>query len=290
MTTSRTAILALTPQLRSHTLRATLRRLLVLGAFLLALPVLHAQDWLQQAADKPVTTFDGANQEAPVDLKKDVRGKVVLRRIKPQSKLDWNVDPTALPYFFYQLRERTQGRFPIYLDNEGIELTGKEIFDYPLIYLTSHLTWQFTDAEVENLKKYLARGGTLMLDDCAGSGPFMDSVPSNVQRLIPGAEMQLMLQDSKAYRDLFQLVYPMRGLPEHKEQRMQPFQCAYFNGRPAIQVCPNDYGCDWEVSTPPTALNPLGNAAHGPTTPAEQAAREDCYQISINWLFYCLTH
>ena len=37
-------------------------------------------------------------------------------------------------------------------------------------------------------------------------------------------------------------------------------------GRPAILVCPNDYGCYWEVSSPPTALNPLGNAAHADST------------------------
>ena len=72
-----------------------------------------------------------------------------MRRIKPQAKSDWNTDPTALPYFFYQLRERTQGKFPIYLDNEGIELTGKEIFDYPVIYFTSHFPFQFSDDEVE---------------------------------------------------------------------------------------------------------------------------------------------
>ena len=131
--------------------------------------------------------------------RQDRRGKVVVRRIRPQAKSDWNTDPTALPYFFYQLRERTQGKFPIYLDNEGIELIGKEIFDYPIIYFTSHFPFQFTDDEVANLKKYLARGGTLLLDDCTGSGPFMDSVPSNVQRIIPGAEMKLMLKENKEF-------------------------------------------------------------------------------------------
>src|SRR4051794_30029767 len=168
-------------------------------------PVLAAaqDNWLQKAATKQVAKFDGTSQENPTDLKSDRRGKVVVRRIKPQAKSDWNTDPTALPYFFYQLRERTQGKFPIYLDNEGIELTGKEIFEYPIIYFTSHFPFQFSDDEVENLKKYLARGGTLLLDDCTGSGPFMDSVPANVQRIIPGAEMKLMLKETKDFVGLF---------------------------------------------------------------------------------------
>lgn len=247
-------------------------------------------DWLQSATTKEVTRFDGKNIEKVSDKQNDLRGKVTVRRLKPQCKSDWNNDPTALPYLFYQLRERTQGKYPAYVDNEGLDIAGEKIFDYPIVYFTSHFPFQFSDEEVENLKKYLARGGTLMLDDCAGSGAFMDSVPPNVQRIIPGAELKLMLKDTKEFADLFNLIYHLDALPELKEQFMQPFQCAYLNGRPAILSCPNDYGCNWEVSAPPTALNPLGNNAHGDTTPTVQKSREEVYQLSINWLFYALTH
>src|SRR5690606_33247889 len=112
----------------------------------------HA-NWLEAAESRKLDTFDGSNGAKPDELDKDRRGKVVIRRIKPQAKIDWNTDPTALPYFFYQLRERTEGRFPMYLDNEGILLTGDDIFDYPIIYLTSHNSWLLADDEVENLKK-----------------------------------------------------------------------------------------------------------------------------------------
>jgi hypothetical protein len=264
--------------------------LLTLTCLLLTLAPAHAEDWLKAAATKKVKTFIGDGPMKKVDVKTERRGKVVLRRIKPQNKSDWNTDPTALPYFFYQLRQRTDGKFPAYLDNEGIELVGDEIFDYPIIYFTSHYPFTLSDDEVENLKKYLARGGTLLLDDCTGSGGFTDAVPSNVQRLVPGAKLDLMLIDSKDYRDLFNIVYKVTKMPGGKVQFMQPFQCAMLNGRPAILLCPNDYGCRWEISTPPTALNPLGGNAHGPTSPTGQKQREDTYQLSINWLFYALTH
>ena len=71
---------------------------------------------------------------------------------------------------------------------------------------------------------------------------------------------------------------------------MKPFQAVFIAGRPAILFCPNDYGCYWEVSSPPTALNPLGNPAHDAPTPFAQVAREQVYQFCINWLFYALTH
>ncbi len=256
----------------------------------LALATSASANWLQQAASRELTRFDGTNLERASGAAEQRRGKVVMRRVKPQCFSDWNNDPTALPYLFYQLRERTHGTFPAYVNNEGIELVGDEIFDYPLLYFTSHYGFQFSEEEIENLQKFLARGGTLMLDDCAGSGPFMDSVAVNVQRLAPGAELEMMLMESETYGDLFNLVYKVTRMPYLKEQFMQPFQVARVNGRPAIMACPNDYGCSWEISSPPTALNPLGNPAHGPATPTVQQAREEVYRLSINWLFYALTH
>jgi len=249
-----------------------------------------AGDWLTEAAGRTVKVFDGTTEAAAEKDKVDRRGKVVVRRIKPQCKSDWDNDPTALPYLFYQLRERTEGKFPCYVDNEGLSLLGEGIFDYPLIYFTSHYGFTLTDEEVENLKKYLARGGTFLLDDCAGSGPFTDSVPPNVQRIIPGAELKLMLRETKAFFDLFHIMYPFERLPHLKEQFEQPFQAAYVNGRPAILFCPNDYGCRWEVTSPPTPLNPLGAPAHAENSPTVQKGREEVYQFSINWLFYALTH
>ncbi|MFT5131150.1 MAG: hypothetical protein ACI8W8_004786 [Rhodothermales bacterium] len=266
-------------------------RIVICLMLLGALSPARADDWLNAAKTKTLKTFTGDSEMKKADLEKDRRGKVVIRRLKPQNKSDWNTDPTALPYFFYQLRQRTEGKFPAYLDNEGLEIGSKEIFEYPVIYFTSHYEFTFSDDEVANLKKYLARGGTLLLDDCSGSGAFTGAAPSNVQRIIPGAKMELMLVESKDYRDLFNLVYHLKELPPAgRSQFRQPFQVALLNGRPAIMLCPNDYGCAWEVSTPPTALNPLGGNAHGPDTPTTNKHRELRYQLSINWFFYALTH
>jgi hypothetical protein len=265
-----------------------LRLILLAASSAVALPV--QADWLESAAQNRLKQFDGTNIEKRTDIKKDRRGKVTMRRINPQCKSDWDNDATALPYFFYQLKVRTDDRYPCYVDNRGIRLTGDEIYDYPLIYFTSHYGFTFSDEEVENLKKYLARGGTLLLDDCTGSGPFTDSFPANVQRIAPGTDIKRMLRDTKEFFDLFNICYEVKRMPKLKEQFMQPFQAAYVNGRPAILFCPNDYGCGWEVSSPPTALNPLGNPAHGDPTPTAQQGREEVYQLSINWFFYALTH
>ncbi|MFT3690949.1 DUF4159 domain-containing protein [Paenirhodobacter sp.] len=46
-----------------------------------------------------------------------------------------------------------------------VELGGREVFDYPFLWLTGHLPVRFTDRERENLRRYVDRGGFLVIDD-----------------------------------------------------------------------------------------------------------------------------
>ncbi|HWZ57676.1 MAG TPA: DUF4159 domain-containing protein [Gemmatimonadaceae bacterium] len=46
-----------------------------------------------------------------------------------------------------------------------VPLTSREMFEYPLLYVTGHLPLRFTDAERRNVQKYLDRGGMMFVDD-----------------------------------------------------------------------------------------------------------------------------
>jgi hypothetical protein len=269
-------------------LRSGLLSAIVVVAFLAAPSARAADEWLKKGIRKQMPVFDGSDVRKKVDLEPDTRGKVTIRRLRPQCRSDWENDPTALPYLFYQLRLRSDDDTTWYVNNAGLDVSSVEIFQYPIIYFTSHFAFSFSDEEVKNLRTYLERGGTLWLDDCTGSGPFMECVPQNVQRILPGSEMKQMFRSDPAFFDLFNMVYPFAGYPDlYKEQFNRPFQAAFVRGRPAVIFCPNDYGCRWEISTPPTALNPLGDGAHGMVGDDQ---REPVYQFSINWLFFTLTH
>src|SRR5689334_12998233 len=47
-------------------------------------------NWLEKAASKKIVAFDGTAIESHADVNKNIRGKVVVRRIRPQAKSDWN--------------------------------------------------------------------------------------------------------------------------------------------------------------------------------------------------------
>ena len=246
-------------------------------------------EWAKRAAkgNRQVLRADDLGK---LDLGEPVnrRGKIVLRRIQPADRgIDWNTDPTALPYVTYQFEQRTG--LPTYSDNEGLDVAGDEVFEYPLLYLTGHSGWTFTEAETENLVKFLSRGGTLFLDDCYILGStFTDSVGIEVSKLLPGAQLRPVTVDDPHTGDLFRLCYNISplfwpGAPGHHNL----WQYALHDGRPAIFFTPNDDGCAWEISSPPTASNPIGEGiGHGGDNPW----RERTYQYAVDWFLFALTH
>ena len=216
----------------------------------------------------------------------DRRNKLSVRRLRPaQPDVDWNADPTSIPYMLYQVNKRTD--LPVYINNDGLEVAKDELFEHTVVYLTSHRKWSLNEKEVEKMALFLARGGTLWLDDCYNRGsPFLDSVRPEVAKLIPGAEPILMLKEDVKVKDAFRLIYatPYPGAAEFENRPWQYFQLA---GRPTVFFSPNDDGCGWEVSTPPSASNPIGEGiGHG----GDNRQREVMYQWSTNFILFAYTH
>jgi len=268
----------------------TIRSLAALAAALLAAGVARGESWAERVAagNREVVTAEDLGKLAlsePVNR----RGKVVLRRIKPADpRPDWNSDPTALPYVTYQFEQRTG--LPTYTNNEGIDAASDEVLEYPLLYLTAHSGWSFTEAESDKLTKFLARGGSILLDDCyIRRSSFTDSVLPESSKICPGAELRAALPDDPHVGDLFRLCYCFEPSqwPGGNPRYWNNWQYILCDGRPAIVFTPNDDGCAWEVSSPPTASNPIGEGVgHG----GSNEWRELCYQWITDWFLFALTH
>lgn len=218
---------------------------------------------------------------------RDRRNKLSVRRIRPAMQgVDWDADPTAIPYMLYQVNKRTE--LPVYIDNDGLDVASDELFDFTVVYLTSHTHWSFNEEETANMGRWLERGGTLVLDDCYNRGSaFAEAVPVEVPRMIPGAESSLLIEEDPAVRDVFRMGYdtPWPGAVSGFENR--PWQYFLCDGRPAVLFSPNDDGCAWEVSTPPTASNPIGEGiGHG----GGNAQRELMYQWATSMMLFVYTH
>lgn len=217
---------------------------------------------------------------------RDRRNKICMRLIKPAMKgVDWDTDPTALPYLMCQFKKRTD--LPVFVEPAGLDLASDELFDYTLVYLTSHYAWSLNDKESSNLARWLKRGGTLFLDDCYNRGsPFATSVFPEVSKMIPGAEPANVTDYDPKVRDVFKMTYKCTT-PGSTLLSGRFWQYYVLDDRPAVFFTPNDDGCAWEVSTPPTASNPIGEGiGHG----GDNAARENSYQLTTNFLLFVYTH
>ena len=257
-------------------------------------PAAPSSSWTQRAkqVNREVLTADDLGKlslgEPP-----NRRGKIVLRRIDPADPhIDWNADPTAIPYVTYQFEQRTG--LPTYTNNDGLNVATDELFEYPLVYLTGHSGWQFNEEEADNMTKFVERGGTVFLDDCyVRRSTFTDSVGPESSKMVPGAELRQVIWHDEYTSDLFTLCYsfPPAGWPGQAKMfgnlGSNFWQYVLHDGRPAIFFTPNDDGCAWEVSSPPTASNPIGEGiGHG----GSNEDREKCYQWMTDWFLFALTH
>jgi hypothetical protein len=260
--------------------------LCLLAAVLATCPV-YAGDWSQRAGQmnrKEISAADAARQNSHED--QEHRNKLSVRRVRPtQPDVDWNADPTAIPYMLYQVNKRTE--LPVFIKNEGLNVESDELFEHTVIYLTAHRTWSFNEKEITHLQMFLKRGGSMWLDDCynRGSG-FTDSVRPEVSRMIPGADLVMLSKDDPKVKDTFRMVYPTPW-PGAADFENRPWQYFLLDGRPTVFLSPNDDGCSWEVSTPPSASNPIGEGiGHG----GDNRQRETMYQWSTNFLLFVYTH
>ena len=206
---------------------------------------------------------------------------LVMRQVKFDS--DWNPDPTAMPQFTYQFRKALRMRCQMV--DEPLELSDPELFKWPTLYITAHNSFRFTKKERENLKQYLLRGGVLVGDDCAvAGGGWLPSFYAEMERMFPGQSFIDVSPEHPKFGKMFNISYHFRDTIKIIVRRHN--RAFIINGRMAVYIILDDYGCMWEVSSPPSAANPLGISNHG----FSSDERKDSFQFTFNTLLYLLTH
>ena len=83
-----------------------------------------------------------------------------------------------------QLNLRTRAR------EKPIRLTDREIFDYPLVFMHGRNRFSLTDAEREQLKNYLQRGGLLLANAICASEPFAESFRREMATMFPDLPLE----------------------------------------------------------------------------------------------------
>lgn len=112
---------------------------------------------------------------------------------------DWN--------FSYRLSEMTT----MHVDPFGrlLDLTDPELFDYPFIFMNGVGTAELSAEEAAALRKYLLRGGFMMVDDFWGESEW-DNMAMQMDKVLPGQKPV----DLPLSHPIFHLVYDLKEKPQ----------------------------------------------------------------------------
>ena len=138
----------------------------------------------------------------------------------------WSTDyPDSDLNFSYRLQQLTS--MQVDPDGKVLEITDKELFDYPFIYMCEPGYLRFTDEEVLTLRRYLLNGGFLMVDDFWGDEEY-ENFHEQIKRVFPDREPV----ELKPTHPIFRAVFPLEEKPQ------VPSIGIALSGRP--------YGITWE--------------------------------------------
>ena len=199
----------------------------------------------------------------------------------------WRTDyPDADLNLSFRLKQLTS----LEVDPNGliIRLTDEELFDHPFIYIIEPGDLEFSEDEVVALRKYLNKGGFLMVDDFWGEHEWRNFY-LQMKRVFPDREPE----EVPLEHEIFHIVYDLKEKPQipsighflngmvtERSDAEVPHYRGIFDddGRMMAFICHNtDLGDGWERE---------GEDRGYFQTYSEPFA----YPLGINIVTYALTH
>lgn len=154
---------------------------------------------------------------------------------------DWYANPSSLPNLLKALSERT--RFRMSERERVVTLDDDELWQIPFIHMTGHGNVKWSDHDLVVLRRYLAQGGFLHIDDNYGMD---ESIRGEIARLFPDRPLVEVPHDHPIYHVVYD--FP-RGVPKIHEHDGKPAQGfgIFLEGRLVLYYTyQTDLGDGWE--------------------------------------------
>lgn len=253
---------------------------LALGALLLAFapapsdpaPATEARSAAEHAADRPPPAPGGDYGFRFVRIKYQSLGG------SPWGRETWAYDYPTAEENLYKAIERTTN---LYIEGPPVvrTLDDDRIFGHPVLYLCEPGYWRTNAQEIENMKKYFARGGFMIIDDFhdrGGRSEQWNNFYYNIKQVFPERELVRLEAEHPVWSIYYDIDPVEAASTKGGFGRLDDEYYAIFddNGRMMLVVCYNqDIGDGWEW--------PGRNLANASTV---------SFQMAINFITYALTH
>lgn len=117
--------------------------------------------------------------------------------------------------------------------------------DIPLLYMTGDYDFALSDAEVENLRRFIMDGGTMLLNAARGRDEFARSVVREMRRVFPRKTFMKLAPDHPVYNNRYRIQQVMTLV--NGVQFMQPPEIYAIDvgTRAAVLLVPGGLGTAW---------------------------------------------
>ncbi|HET9372081.1 MAG TPA: DUF4159 domain-containing protein [Vicinamibacterales bacterium] len=208
-------------------------------------------------------------------------GRFNMVRIRYLGNRSWSADYPAMERNLTTMMNELTSVDAIADDNNVYTFDDPELLKYPVIYLTEPGYWYPTDEEVEGLRRFLAKGAFLIVDDFHFENEW--AVFENaMRRVLPSGRIEPLTIDHPVFNSFFEIKslrvpYPGRlgemglygefyGIHEGNDPARRLMVMINYN----MDI--GDY-MEWSAT---------GTYAMAPTNEA--------YKFMINYIIYGLTH
>ncbi len=190
------------------------------------------------------------------------------------SYFDWQGDTTDAHNLIGEANRLLNIQYRwVYTTLKDFSFTPAEL---PILYITGHQAFAFTDEQIEKLRGYLRDGGLLVMSPCCGSNAFRNAAFVEMKRLFPDRPLRPVPPDHPLYSCFYKIGKVNVREPGGAYQEIDPPVKGITLGcRLAVILYDADVCCGWAGHEHPDGrrIQP-GNAR----------------QLGVNMIAYFLAH